>query len=90
MKLFLKKILTSAVIATIATSPLTLNVFAENIHGDLNNDGSFDIADVVFMSSYLRGGFEVSNQSIMDFNDDYLIDAYDLVAMQRCLSGMPY
>lgn len=91
MKKFIKTILTTAVMATMAMSAFTFNAFAVTNNGtDPNGDGSVDIADVVYIISYLKGQFEVSDLSAMDFNGDYIVNKADSVAVQRYLAGMDF
>ena len=90
MKKFIKTILTTAIMATMAVSALTLNVFATGNGTDPNGDGVVNIADVVYITSYLKGQFEVTDISAMDFNGDYVVNKADSIAVQRYLAGMDF
>lgn len=90
MKKFIKTILTTAIMATMAVSALTFNAFATGNSTDPNGDGSVDIADVIYIQSYLRGQFEVSDLSALDFNGDYMVSQIDSIAVQRHLVGMDF
>ena len=90
MKKFIKTILTTAIMATMAVSALTFNAFATGNSTDTNGDGSVDIADVIYIQSYLRGQFEVSDLSALDFNGDYMVSQIDSIAVQRHLVGMDF
>lgn len=90
MKKLFKSLIFCSVFASMAIFPMN-EVFAKNTHRtDPNGDGVIDIADSVFITGYLRGGYSVSNIDAMDFNGDLIIDAYDAVAVQNYLSGNDY
>lgn len=89
MKKIFKSVICCAVFASMAVSSLTVN--AKNTHTtDPNGDGVIDIADLVYVSTFLRGAYEVSNIDALDFNGDLIVDAYDSVAIQRYLAKMDY
>lgn len=90
MKRFIKTILTTAIMATMAMSALTFNAFATVNVTDPNGDGHVDIADAVYIQSYLRGQFEVSDISAMDFSGDYIVSQIDVLAVQYYVAGMDY
>jgi hypothetical protein len=57
-------------------------IFTDSILGDANSDGIVDIADVVYLISYLyRGGLPPSPVSLGDFNQDGEVNVADLVAL---------
>lgn len=87
MKKFIRVILATAITTIMATSTLTFNSFAIT---DPNGDGRVDIADVVYITSYLKGQFDVSDLSALDFNGDYMVSQIDSLAIQRYLVGMSY
>ena len=90
MKKLFKSLIFCSVLTSLAMFPMN-EAFAINNHKtDPNGDGVIDIADSVFITGYLRGGYSVSNIDAMDFNGDLIVDAYDAVAVQRYLSGNDY
>lgn len=57
----------------------------ETISGDVNADGSFNIADVVSMQSYLIGKDALKNWQAGDINNDEIIDVFDLCFMKKMI-----
>ena len=59
----------------------------ENIKGDVNADGSFDIADVVLLQKWLLAApnTELPNWKAADFCDDGRLNVFDLCLMRRAL-----
>lgn len=91
MKRFIKTLSAVVVMATMSMSIITFNSSAAAKTGtDPNGDGSVDIADVVYIESYLKGQFEVSDLSAMDFNGDCIVNKADVIAVQRHLAGMDF
>lgn len=91
MKRFIKTLSAMVVMVTMSMSIITFNSSAVAKTGtDPNGDGSVDIADVIYIESYLKGQFEVSDLSAMDFNGDYIVTKDDSVAVQRYLAGMDF
>jgi len=59
----------------------------ENIKGDVNDDGSFNIADVVLFQKWLLAApnTELPNWKAADFCDDDRLNVFDLCLMKRAL-----
>lgn len=89
MKKFLKSLVCCAVLASMAVSSLVVS--AANTHKtDPNGDGVIDVADLVFVSSYLVASMDVPNLSALDFNGDGFVSKIDQIAIQRYLAKMDY
>ena len=85
-----RKIKSIAITAIMALSSLTALPMSASAATDPNGDGVINIADSVYINSYLRGSYEVSDLSALDFNGDYVINLIDKVACQRYITGMDY
>lgn len=61
---------------------------SEAVFGDVNLDGSFNIADAAAVQSYLlnRWAEGVSSWKNGDFNGDDVLDVFDLCAMKKALT----
>ena len=73
-----------------AAKKATFNMTAaQEIHyGDVNDDGSVDLKDVVMMRRALAGGWELSiNEAAADVNKDGSFDLKDVVILRRYLAG---
>lgn len=59
----------------------------EQIAGDVNWDGSFDLTDIVVFQKWLLGISNISllNWQAVDYNNDETIDVFDLCLMKRSL-----
>ena len=56
--------------------------------GDVNEDGSIDLKDVVVMRRILAGGWEITyNEAACDVNGDSSFDLKDVVYLRRYLAG---
>ena len=55
--------------------------------GDVNADGSFDVADLVSMQQFLLGNGTQKNWKAGDLCSDSRIDIFDLVLMRRLIIG---
>ena len=56
--------------------------------GDINDDGSVDVADVVTLRRYLAGGYNVEiDETAADMNNDGSITIADVVLLRRLLVG---
>jgi len=53
--------------------------------GDVNNDGSVNVADLVRLQKYLLGAEKEINATNADINDDAVTDVFDLVALRKLL-----
>ena len=62
-------------------------ISAAEIKGDVNADGSFDIADVVLFQKWLLAvpDTELTNWKAADFCDDGRLNVFDLCLMRRAL-----
>lgn len=56
-----------------------------NISGDVNNDGIFNIADAVSLQSFLIGNGTLENSQNADLSEDNIINVFDLVLMKQKL-----
>jgi hypothetical protein len=64
------------------------NIRGDYITGDVNNDGVFNISDVVAMQKYLIDSAELTNWKAGDICADEKIDAFDLVLMKKMLVSL--
>ncbi len=55
----------------------------ESIRGDVNADGSFNIADVVMLQKWILGSGEIINWQAGDFLEDNVLDAFDVCVMRK-------
>lgn len=83
-KHFIRKATTAAVTAA-AMALLTPSAVYAAASGDANNDGSFNITDVVTLTQYLLGTGSVQNPAAADYNSDGKLNAVDLTLMKRAL-----
>ncbi|MGN1087253.1 MAG: leucine-rich repeat protein [Porcipelethomonas sp.] len=56
------------------------------VHGDLNNDENFNVADVVFLQNWLISSDKTESWIDADFCEDGVINVFDLCIMKRMLS----
>lgn len=57
---------------------------SENIRGDVNNSGKFDIADLVDLQNWLLGREKkLANWKMGDMCEDGILDVYDMTVMRR-------
>ena len=59
----------------------------EDTEGDINLDGSFNVADLVLMQKYLlkAATFNKQQAEAADLNKDGNVDIYDLIRIRRML-----
>ena len=59
----------------------------EEVIGDLNQDGAFNVADLVLMQKYILGveTFNKEQAKIADMNGDGNIDPFDLVSYRKAI-----
>ncbi|MCM1314758.1 MAG: glycosyl hydrolase family 8 [Prevotella sp.] len=55
----------------------------KSIKGDVNNDGKFNVADLVTMQKYILSGGDMPDWKAGDLVKDSRIDIFDLCAMRR-------
>ncbi|MCR4794770.1 MAG: dockerin type I repeat-containing protein [Ruminococcus sp.] len=57
------------------------------VRGDVNNDGDFDIADLLTAQKWMINSVDVllGNWEVGDFNDDESFDVFDLILMRKAL-----
>ena len=55
--------------------------------GDINDDGKFDIVDLVRIKKYLASSTTKINKHSADYNNDRELDSLDLTSMRRSLLG---
>ncbi len=56
--------------------------------GDVDRDGEVDLGDVVLITRWLAGGWNVTlEETIADVNDDGIVDLKDVVLIRRFLAG---
>lgn len=93
----LVSVLTALIIAAGSAIPLKpLQTFAEDteiLSGDLNEDGTLTVKDIIFMQKYLCGKIEFTDSKKIhaDLNKDSQINILDYVIMKSILinSGIP-
>ena len=56
--------------------------------GDVNNDGSLRVSDLVAMQSFLLGKGSLEAPMNGDFCEDGVIDVFDLTAMRKYMLRM--
>lgn len=57
------------------------------IKGDINNNGTVNLADIVILNKFLIGyDVTVSDWKTMDINDDKVVDVFDLCLMRKMLT----
>ena len=55
------------------------------VKGDVNNDGSVTVADLLMLQKYLLGKVSVSSSYNADINDDGAVDIFDNVELRKLL-----
>ncbi|MDE6034990.1 MAG: carbohydrate-binding protein [Ruminococcus sp.] len=59
---------------------------SDEITGDVNNDGIFNVSDAVILQKWLLGASdEIVNRKSADLHEDNKIDVFDLVIMKKLL-----
>lgn len=64
----------------------TASAPAESVEGDVNADGSFNVADVTAVQNYLVRNGELADWQAGDIVDDDRIDVFDLIEMKKKLA----
>jgi arabinan endo-1,5-alpha-L-arabinosidase len=55
----------------------------EKITGDVNADGSFDVADIVMLEKYILGAGTLTDWLAGDLYNDGVIDVFDKIKMRK-------
>jgi len=76
MNVFKKMIAFMSACAVLCGSAVMMNASATN-NCDVNGDGEVSIADVLMINQYLLGNFSLSDPSVLDVNNNYVVDAVD-------------
>ena len=61
---------------------VALDNIEESTAGDANNDGQFTVADVIMLQKWLHSSGKLTNWKNADFNNDDIINIYDLCLMK--------
>ena len=70
-------------------NPVDLTIFSGAVtvspmYGDVNDDGTVDVADVIALRRYLAGGYDVAiNEDLADVNRDGMITIVDVIELRR-------
>lgn len=78
----------SATTTTTATSTgITTTPSQDFFHGDCNNDGDFNVVDVVLLQKWLLAvpDTHLANWQAADFTEDDMLNVFDLVLMKKAL-----
>lgn len=84
-----KKILAGILSAALLCQPAAASVYcaektsSKTLAGDVNNDGRFNIADILSLKKWLVGDGELLNKDNADFYEDGQVDVFDLCLMQN-------
>jgi len=57
----------------------------EKVIGDVNADGSFNVADLVMMQKFLLGAGELTDYAAGDLCEDEYIDVFDMIMMRKLI-----
>ena len=77
---------TSTVVTTVVTTAVTTTTTdVVDIIGDVNEDGAFDITDLVLLQKWLLAvsGTKLANWKAADMNNDGKLNVFDLCLMKR-------
>ncbi len=72
-----------SLLSKIADSDVT-----NNLMGDVNQDGEFNVSDVIILQKWLLGTGELHNWQNADFNHDEMLNIFDFLAMKKMLLEM--
>ena len=60
------------------------SITVQPMYGDVNDDGTVDVADVIALRRYLAGGYDiVINEELADINRDGFITIVDVIEIRR-------
>ncbi len=77
-----------AVVAVLTTATLsTLSVGATDYSYDVNNDGIISNADMLLLTRYLAGLYDVTDLASLDVNNNHVVDVVDLDCLSARLIG---
>lgn len=65
--------------------PAAMEKAPEKVIGDVNADGSFNVADLVMMQKFLLGAGELTDYSAGDLCEDEYIDVFDMIMMRKLI-----
>ncbi|MGB4091893.1 MAG: RICIN domain-containing protein, partial [Ruminococcus flavefaciens] len=65
--------------------PAAAEKTTEKVIGDVNADGSFNVADLVMMQKFLLGAGTLTDWEAGDLCQDERIDVYDMVMMRKLI-----
>lgn len=72
-------------IINVSSLNMIKNIRDDKISRDVNNDGVFNVADVVSLQKWLIGESSLENWQSADLNKDDVIDVFDLVLLKQML-----
>ncbi|HAP79122.1 MAG TPA: dockerin type 1, partial [Ruminococcus sp.] len=75
---------------TTTTTETTAVIIPQIVKGDVNNDGIFNITDVILLQKYLLGESEIENYENADFYSDGTVNIFDLCCMKAELAKKGY
>lgn len=56
--------------------------------GDLDDDGTIDVRDVINLRRFIAGGYDVTvNENAVDINKDDSVDVRDVITLRRFIAG---
>lgn len=76
---------TTTTTVTTTTVPTTTEPVTTPVSGDVNSDGAFNTADLVMLQKWLICAGDLTDWKSADFNNDEIINVYDLALMRRAL-----
>lgn len=81
------KITADSKVSITANQTLYAQYKAEDVKGDVNNDGEFSVADVVLLQKWLLGvpDIKLDNWKSADLCEDSRLDVFDLCLMKKML-----
>lgn len=65
--------------------PAAMEKAPEKVIGDVNADGSFNVADLVMMQKFLLGAGELTDYAAGDLCEDEYIDVFDMIMMRKLI-----
>ncbi len=68
-----------------AMVPMGASAVAYNVLYDVDRDGTVSITDTIALSQYLMGCYSVADPSVMDVNQNLVVDYVDINLLQAYL-----